>query len=306
MECTGLTVRQLRGLGSEDDEYDDVDDEFDAGVPLREYLTASSNCDTIGACNTSRGSAKGLQSTRLGDTKMNDATGTNAAQAAAEKLAAKKAELQAKQGAAKDDAAAKKAEMEKAKQQQAERDAAIKAKAAAEKAKEKAKKEAEAQKAKEAKAKELARLKAEREKEQARIAKEKAAAKAKEDKEKAAAKAAAEKEKAQARALREKERQARAAERAAAGLAGKTVPADLSKYVINKEVKTAGGNASVDCGDATAARLRGMSLDAVYKEAATVLKEAEKDLRARYAHLNPGMIRMNLGNRVRAALAKGH
>ena len=54
-----------------------------------------------------------------------------------------------------------------------------------------------------------------------------------------------------------------------------------------------------DCG--------GFTLDEVYKLAAKELKESEKDLRARYRHLNPGMQRMNLGNRMRAAAkaAKG-
>ena len=65
--------------------------------------------------------------------------------------------------------------------------------------------------------------------------------------------------------------------------------------------------ATLDIGDATAKRLRGFTLDEVYKLAAKELKESEKDLRARYRHLNPGMQRMNLGNRMRAAAkaAKG-
>ncbi|OPZ77052.1 MAG: hypothetical protein BWY79_01332 [Actinobacteria bacterium ADurb.Bin444] len=73
-------------------------------------------------------------------------------------------------------------------------------------------------------------------------------------------------------------------------------------YVHDKERKTAGGHVSVDNGDALAQRLRGAALDAVYAEAAKVLETPEKELRAKYAHLNAGMQRMNLGNRIRANL----
>jgi colicin import membrane protein len=310
----GLTVADLRGV-PRTDEFDDVDDEWDPMVPLGIYLTSERDCDTIEARKASWASgpndeepgntAHNPDQTRLGDTKMS-APEINAAEAAAAKLAAKKAELQAKKEAdakAKDDKAAV---IAKAKAEQAAKDAARKEAEAKAKAAEKAKKEAEALKQKEAKAKELARLKAEKDKAAAKAAKEKADAKAKADKERAAKKAADEKAKAAAKAAREKEAAKRRAEREAAGLLGKTVPADLSRYSINKEVKTAGGNASVDCNDATAERLRGMALDAVYKEAAKTLKEAEADLRKRYAHLNPGMQRMNLGNRIRAAVSKGH
>ena len=47
--------------------------------------------------------------------------------------------------------------------------------------------------------------------------------------------------------------------------------------------------------------LRGKSLDAVYKLAAKKLGEDEKKLHGRYQHLNLGIQRMNLGNRIRAA-----
>jgi hypothetical protein len=53
--------------------------------------------------------------------------------------------------------------------------------------------------------------------------------------------------------------------------------------------------------DALATRLSGLTLDAIYTEAAIVLGTPEADLRAKYGHLNPGMQRMNLGNRMRAA-----
>jgi hypothetical protein len=73
------------------------------------------------------------------------------------------------------------------------------------------------------------------------------------------------------------------------------------RYTHDKEHKTAGGNVSVNNGDAIAASLIGKDLDAVYAAAAKTLKEDEKDLRAKYKHLNPGMQRMNLGNRMRAS-----
>jgi len=75
---------------------------------------------------------------------------------------------------------------------------------------------------------------------------------------------------------------------------------DLSDYVA---VKSAGGNSSLDNGDTLAKKLRGMDVEAVYKEAAKVLGRDEvAALRKRYAKLNVGMQRMNMGNRMRAAL----
>lgn len=73
---------------------------------------------------------------------------------------------------------------------------------------------------------------------------------------------------------------------------------DLSDY---KAAKTAEGNTSLNCGDATAKKLEGKTLDDVYKAAAKVTGISEKELRAKYSHLNVGMQRMNLGNRMRAA-----
>lgn len=72
-------------------------------------------------------------------------------------------------------------------------------------------------------------------------------------------------------------------------------------YAKPKGVKTAGGNQAIDNGDKVAKQLRGKSLDEVYKAAAAALKEPESALRAKYKHLNEGMQRMNLGNRMRAA-----
>lgn len=75
---------------------------------------------------------------------------------------------------------------------------------------------------------------------------------------------------------------------------------DLSHYA---KVKSASGNASLDNADETAKRLRGMDLDDVYSLASKTLKEPVTVLRARYKKLNPGMQRMNLGNRIRGAQA---
>lgn len=88
-------------------------------------------------------------------------------------------------------------------------------------------------------------------------------------------------------------------------LSGKSTDALRLKapsYHHDKERKTAGGHVSVDNGDKLAAQLRGSTLDQVYAFAAKTLGEAEKDLRTKYAHLNVGMQRMNLGNRCRAEL----
>jgi sRNA-binding protein len=77
---------------------------------------------------------------------------------------------------------------------------------------------------------------------------------------------------------------------------------DLSRY---QSAKSASGNASLDCGDSLAVKLRGLSLDDVYKLASKELREPQTALRAKYAHLNVGMQRMNLGNRIRGAMAEG-
>lgn len=72
-------------------------------------------------------------------------------------------------------------------------------------------------------------------------------------------------------------------------------------YVHDKEKRTAGGHVSVHNGDEIAQKLLGKDLDQVYTMAARTLKEDEAELRKKYKHLNIGMQRMNLGNRMRAA-----
>ena len=80
-------------------------------------------------------------------------------------------------------------------------------------------------------------------------------------------------------------------------IGGKAV--DLSNY---EKAKAPGGGTSYHNGDAVAEKLAGKSLDEVYSTAAKVLKEDEKALKAKYKHLNVGMQRMALGNRMRKVL----
>lgn len=83
--------------------------------------------------------------------------------------------------------------------------------------------------------------------------------------------------------------------------------ADLSHYKLHTEVKTASGRPSIDIGDRVAEILRGKSTEEAIKITATELTRitgetvTQTALRTKYEHLNPGQIRMNLGNRLRAA-----
>lgn len=69
-----------------------------------------------------------------------------------------------------------------------------------------------------------------------------------------------------------------------------------------KAYRQPNGVLSVDNGDDVATKLRAMDLARVYAYAAGLLNESVDGLKARYEHLNPGMQRMNLGNRIRAFL----
>ncbi len=82
---------------------------------------------------------------------------------------------------------------------------------------------------------------------------------------------------------------------------------DCSGYVRKYKgatLKSVSGHATMDNGDELAVELRGAELDKVYQIASKVLGETQTALKARYEHLNPGMQRMNLGNRIRAAQAE--
>ena len=76
------------------------------------------------------------------------------------------------------------------------------------------------------------------------------------------------------------------------------IKAHVEKY---KTVTAASGNKSLDSGDEVAKALRGKELGDVYEVAAKKLGTSALALKRKYGHLNVGMQRMNLGNRVRAA-----
>jgi hypothetical protein len=80
-----------------------------------------------------------------------------------------------------------------------------------------------------------------------------------------------------------------------------SVAPDVSKY---QKVKSASGGASLNNGDEVAQALTGATLDEVYRLASKALGETQKALKEKYEHLNEGMQRMNLGNRIRGAVAK--
>ena len=76
---------------------------------------------------------------------------------------------------------------------------------------------------------------------------------------------------------------------------------DPSHYV---KVKSKSGHATLHNGDPVAQKLATMDLDDIYSYAATILKMPKQELIDKYEHLNVGMRRMNIGNRIRAALKK--
>lgn len=79
---------------------------------------------------------------------------------------------------------------------------------------------------------------------------------------------------------------------------------DLSSY---QKVRTAAGNTSLDCGDPVAQQLRGKELAEVIEIVARALRDEtggsirkiKRELQEQYGHLNPGLARMSLGNRLR-------
>lgn len=75
----------------------------------------------------------------------------------------------------------------------------------------------------------------------------------------------------------------------------------LREAYVKHDVKTPSGRKAFDTNDKVAAKLRGLDLDQAYAEAAIWCDIPESELRAKYGHLNPGMQRMNLGNKMRAA-----
>lgn len=76
---------------------------------------------------------------------------------------------------------------------------------------------------------------------------------------------------------------------------------NLEKYV--KGV-SGSGKRTLRANDPVAEALDGFTLDEVYAVASKMTEITQKDLKEKYGHLNIGMQRMNLGNRIRGAVAK--
>lgn len=77
------------------------------------------------------------------------------------------------------------------------------------------------------------------------------------------------------------------------------VKINREKYVVSR---TASGSKSLSNGDEIATLLEGISIDALHDIADKAF--ADNDYRTRYAKLNKGMQRMNLGNRLRGWATK--
>jgi colicin import membrane protein len=76
---------------------------------------------------------------------------------------------------------------------------------------------------------------------------------------------------------------------------------DLTNYV--KGVSGT-GKKTMRINDATAIALEGLNIEEVYAVASGLLDVKVPKLQAKYGHLNVGMQRMNLGNRIRGAVTK--
>jgi regulator of protease activity HflC (stomatin/prohibitin superfamily) len=70
------------------------------------------------------------------------------------------------------------------------------------------------------------------------------------------------------------------------------------------KARSASGSMSRNNGDVVASTLVGLTLDETIAIAVEVLDIPEAELRAKYAHLNVGQQRMNIGNRIRGAVNK--
>lgn len=88
------------------------------------------------------------------------------------------------------------------------------------------------------------------------------------------------------------------------------IPKEIRANYTQHKVKTGSGKSyAIDNNDDLATELRGMELEEVYKLTVKRLaEEGEKvtvaELKEKYDKLNPGMQRMNLGNRIRGAATK--
>lgn len=72
---------------------------------------------------------------------------------------------------------------------------------------------------------------------------------------------------------------------------------NVSKYV---RTKSSSGNMTLHNGDNVAEQLVGLNIEQVYDHVSRVMEVDINELKDKYAHLNVGMQRMNLGNRLRA------
>lgn len=70
------------------------------------------------------------------------------------------------------------------------------------------------------------------------------------------------------------------------------------------KAKSKNGHATLHNGDYVATQLAEMTLAEVYSHVSLMLGVRVDDLQAKYGHLNVGMQRMNLGNRLRASYKK--
>ena len=76
-------------------------------------------------------------------------------------------------------------------------------------------------------------------------------------------------------------------------------PEATEKYLV---CVTSGGRKSKHMGDRVSVMLEGKSIDEVYQTVSEMTQTPEQTLRAKWAHLNNGMQRMNAGNFLRRAL----
>jgi hypothetical protein len=80
-----------------------------------------------------------------------------------------------------------------------------------------------------------------------------------------------------------------------------SIRVDKDKY---QDARTSTGTKSLNNGDVVAEALTGMTLSEVQTLADSFI--GENDFRTRYAKLNLGMQRMNIGNRLRGAISKAN
>lgn len=72
----------------------------------------------------------------------------------------------------------------------------------------------------------------------------------------------------------------------------------------NKKLSFGWEKGKKNCGDETAQEFDGKTLEDLYSLSAGLLGTTVEDLMGKYGHLNKGLQRLNLGNRVRALRKK--